>query len=401
MNPACRRTNRALPHPGGGASARNAFDIAIGRKQTRHDHFTIGWNVEDVVARISQIINRKEDNETLIENLGLCTTSHFSIQLARRRAEAGNLAPYVRHINYRPFDKRFILYLREFVCEPKTKTMHHMLYPTNVAMAILRRNRKENGSGFFVSRGLTAKDMVSNLDDALIWPLYIYSDTLDLLSLGDGIIKPNANISLAIIKQVKEKFSLSWIDSGSGDLENTIGPQDIFYYIYSILYCPTYRLLYAEFLSLDFPRLPFTSNLDLFRSLVQRGNELVSIHLVEFALADETNMPTDWLRYTQMVQFTGNNRTVEKLPTPSEAWQDGKVAINRSSGFAGLPEAVWNFYIGSYQVCHKWLKDRQGHTLTDEDILHYCKIVTAIHETIRLMAEIDEVIEQHGGWPIQ
>ena len=198
--------------------------------KTRHDHFTIGWNVEDVVARISQIINRKEDNETLIENLGLCTTSHFSIQLARRRAEAGNLAPYVRHINYRPFDKRFILYLREFVCEPKTKTMHHMLYPTNVAMAILRRNRKENGSGFFVSRGLTAKDMVSNLDDALIWPLYIYSDTLDLLSLGDGIIKPNANISLAIIKQVKEKFSLSWIDSGSGDLENTIGPQDIFYY---------------------------------------------------------------------------------------------------------------------------------------------------------------------------
>ena len=127
----------------------------------------------------------------------------------------------------------------------------------------------------------------------------------------------------------------------------------------------------------------------------------MSIHLVEFALADETNMPTDWLRYTQMVQFTGNNRTVEKLPTPSEAWQDGKVAINRSSGFAGLPEAVWNFYIGSYQVCHKWLKDRQGHTLTDEDILHYCKIVTAIHETIRLMAEIDEVIEQHGGWPIQ
>lgn len=27
------------------------------------------------------------------------------------------------------------------------------------------------------------------------------------------------------------------------------------------------------------------------------------------------------------------------------------------------------------------------------------KIVAAISETIRLMDEIDEVIEEHGGWP--
>ena len=53
----------------------------------------------------------------------------------------------------------------------------------------------------------------------------------------------------------------------------------------------------------------------------------------------------------------------------------------------------------SYQVCHKWLKDRKGRQLSDEDVLHYAKIVTALHETIRLMREIDEVIEAHGGWP--
>jgi len=52
-----------------------------------------------------------------------------------------------------------------------------------------------------------------------------------------------------------------------------------------------------------------------------------------------------------------------------------------------------------YQVCEKWLKDRKGRTLRKGDIAHYHKIVIALSETIRLMADIDKVIEKHGGWP--
>jgi hypothetical protein len=68
-------------------------------------------------------------------------------------------------------------------------------------------------------------------------------------------------------------------------------------------------------------------------------------------------------------------------------------------GFEGVPEDVWNFHIGGYQVCAKWLKDRKGRTLSKDDIAHYQKIVVALSETIRLMAEIDTVIGKHGGWP--
>ena len=64
-----------------------------------------------------------------------------------------------------------------------------------------------------------------------------------------------------------------------------------------------------------------------------------------------------------------------------------------------MPEEVWDFRIGGYQVCHKWLKDRNGRTLSDADIDHYQRIVVALTETIRIMAEIDEVIDAHGGWP--
>ena len=70
----------------------------------------------------------------------------------------------------------------------------------------------------------------------------------------------------------------------------------------------------------------------------------------------------------------------------------------RRSIFAGRA-GVWNFHIGGYQVCNKWLKDRKGRPLSDDDLTHYQKVVVALNETIRLMAEIDEVIEAHGGWP--
>ena len=80
--------------------------------------------------------------------------------------------------------------------------------------------------------------------------------------------------------------------------------------------------------------------------------------------------------------------------------REGHHATNPgTTGFIGVPEEVWDFRIGGYQVCHKWLKDRNGRTLSDADIDHYQRIVVALTETIRIMAEIDEVIDAHGGWP--
>ena len=86
----------------------------------------------------------------------------------------------------------------------------------------------------------------------------------------------------------------------------------------------------------------------------------------------------------------------------------GRVYINKTQYFDNVPEDVWNFHIGGYQVCHKWLKDRQakggknpspGQVLKKEDVSHYQKIIITLNETIRLMSEIDKAIEKHGGWP--
>ena len=97
----------------------------------------------------------------------------------------------------------------------------------------------------------------------------------------------------------------------------------------------------------------------------------------------------------------GDNR-VEKVryTEPGQGAEQGRVWINATQYFEGVPPAVWEFYVGGYQVCAKWLKDRKGRQLSYNDLTHYQYVVAALAETISLMREIDEVIEEHGGWPL-
>lgn len=90
---------------------------------------------------------------------------------------------------------------------------------------------------------------------------------------------------------------------------------------------------------------------------------------------------------------TGSNE-VDKV-TYDEKTQ--RACINKTQYFEGVPTEVWEFHVGGYQVCQKWLKDRKGRTLTYDERMHYQKIVVALKETIRIMVEIDRVIP---GWPM-
>jgi predicted helicase len=152
------------------------------------------------------------------------------------------------------------------------------------------------------------------------------------------------------------------------------------------LHSPTYRTRYAEFLKIDFPRVPLTSNNELFHQLANYGEELVSLHLMKSPKLDKF--------ITKFVENDGNNLVDAGYPKYN---QDALIINKKGDKFTGVPEEVWNFYVGGYQVCQKWLKDRKGRTLTSDDIEHYQRIVVALKETIELMVNIDAVIP---AWPI-
>lgn len=204
----------------------------------------------------------------------------------------------------------------------------------------------------------------------------------------------------------------------------TFGPEDVFNYIYAVFYSPTYRSRYAESLKGDFPRVPLTSDREFFRKLCEKGAELVALHLLE---SPKLEQPT--ARYpvkgSNLVEKGFPKYAAPGQPEPGggRPLKEGRVYINRNAAapapsqrdagatdatgepdgggsgqyFEGVPPEVWDFHVGGYQVCEKWLKDRRGRSLSYEDLEHYRRVVTALKETMRLMAEIDAAIPT---WPI-
>ena len=93
-----------------------------------------------------------------------------------------------------------------------------------------------------------------------------------------------------------------------------------------------------------------------------------------------------------MVHSKGNRGNNYASFVTSVDYKDGRVYINKTS-WIEVPETIWLFEIGCYQIALKWLKDRKGKTLASSDVEHYKQIISRLIETQRIMKEIDIVIE--------
>lgn len=160
-------------------------------------------------------------------------------------------------------------------------------------------------------------------------------------------------------------------------LPEGIAPEEILAYIYAVLYSPTYRERYFEFLRYDFPRIPLPKNIDHFHNLAALGQELINWHL----LTDVQIPPRH--------RFEGEGDGIVGTP----CHEDGSVWINDTQYFTDVPAEVWEYKIGAYQVCKKWLKDRKNKELSRDDLKQYRSILVAVAETLRVMAEIDGGLE--------
>jgi hypothetical protein len=97
----------------------------------------------------------------------------------------------------------------------------------------------------------------------------------------------------------------------------------------------------------------------------------------------------------------GSDRVEEVRYQPPKPGEPGRVWINATQYFEGVPESAWTFPIGGYLPAQRWLKDRAGRSLSHEEMAAYQRLIGALIETQRLMSEIDACIEQNGGWPLE
>ena len=362
--------------------------------QTKRDELTIQFSKETLERTIIDFLNL--DEETLRAKYELPEDGRdWSIEWAKRDIKKVGLnQENIKTILYRPFDWRFTYFTgttKGFIAYPRTETMRQFFLGKNIGLLAKRQCKRTPFSYIWCTDDIQESCVFeSAYANNSVFPLYYYpnsnSKQQGLFEGPDTIRRPN--LSNRFVSDIVAKISLSFVSDGAGDLRKTFGPEDLFHYMYAVFHSPTYRGRYAEFLKIDFPRLPLTSNVELFRQLCGQGKELIALHLLE---ASVLNKP--------ITEFKGKGDNVVAKGHPK--YQDGVVLVNPSQGFEGVPQDVWEFHVGGYQVCNKWLKDRRGRELSAEDIIHYQKIVVALKETIRLMKEVDEVIEVHGGWPIK
>ncbi|MFK0731343.1 MAG: type ISP restriction/modification enzyme [Gloeotrichia echinulata HAB0833] len=353
---------------------------------TARDELTIQWSREEIWKTVIDFADLLPETARLKYRLGE-DARDWKVELAQKdlrshpylaTKESKPFRELLAPILYRPFDIRYTYYTGKssgFHCMPRGEVMRHMLAGENLGLISCRQQSQQSDWSLCgVTNSIIESCVVSNKTKEInyLFPLYLY---------------PNPNNPKELEEPVRPNLSPAFLKDITAKLGYTPTPETIFYYIYAIFHSPTYRTRYAEFLKIDFPRVPLTSNNQLFTQLAEYGEELVALHLMK---SPKLNNPI-----TQFVKNNGNQIVDAGHPK----YTNGAVIINKKGDkFTGVPESVWNFYVGGYQVCQKWLKDRKGRQLSDEDIQHYQGIVVALQETIKLMDKIDQAIP---GFPIQ
>lgn len=378
---------------------------------TARDSLTIQYTVKEMAALIQDFSTLSCEKAREKYQLG-ADTRDWKVDLAQKDIQNnGTDATFIQKIHYRPFDNRYTYYsgqTRGFICMPRFDVMKHSLRHPNLLIRVVRQQIIDQQWAFaFVGDCISESSSISFKSPDYVFPLYLYPSptaTTNGFEYHEADNERQANIAPEVAREWAERLGLAWQGDGQGDLTTTIGPEDIFHYTYAILYCPSYRERYAEQLKIDFPRVPPTNNLELFKALVLFGSQLVDLHLLRLPGTYEVggNGGSSLLQKPGKAGLSfpqSGNCQVEqwRYRPPTEAEQ-GAVFINETQYFLGVPEETWNMRIGGYQPLEKWLKDRKGRTLNTDEISHYLRMVIALRETREIMEKIDQTIP---SWPLE
>lgn len=345
------------------------------------------------VSTMIKYMNEKEEAD-ILRRYGFSETKDWKI--ADQRKHFAEAQPTdIRPVNYRPFDTHYALYPFDRIHQiiprgdSRRSLMRHLAGRKNFAL-VLGRQGQVVGSGQW-NLSFVAGDIIDQnifyRGGGLVSPLYLYPDEQDL----DQSIRVNFDPKL--YAQIRAAAGLTgpldvpdpaMVESGAfRDLTGDARPDEVkvFDYIYGVLHCPAYRETYAEFLKIDFPRVPFPPSPQVFRTISEQGEALRRLHLMEDAAIGATPFT-----------FHGEGDNVVEKPRFENGPEAGRVYINGKGTdgqyFDAVPPIAWDFPIGGYQPAQKWLKDRKGRALSWDDIRHYQKIIKILAETDRIMRGI-------------
>jgi len=374
----------------GAYAGEKANRIGTGFVSTQDD-FAISFSVSEMRDKIRSFLSTSSESEAR-SMFRLCSQSQWNYQRAKAGLAAANWEGQIRKVLYRPFDWRFTVWNRN-VCVHRRARVHNHLREDNIVLCV---GQAGNVIGFddwdlaFVSAFPVDFNCFYRGGCAAL-PLYLYPDgpLPNILFEHQNGRRPNFSkeFVLKLCKALNTPYHLDQAKAA----QDGVTAASVFYYIYAFLYSRRYRERYSRFLMIDFPHVPIPPNVQVFQELAALGEELVGLHTMTKQAPVHTRFEARGDNCVEKVRYT----------EPGQGAEIGRVWINKTQFFENVPLEIWNFHIGGYQVCHKWLKDRKGRFLTYDDLVHYQRVISALGRTIELMSDIDQVIESHGALPLR
>jgi predicted helicase len=348
---------------------------------TTHDEFAIAFTEAEIRSNVQALL-RTETEEEARELFQLCTQNQWKYHDAMQALANADWPKQITRILYRPFDFRWTVFNRYVAVHRRERVMKHMLAGSNIGLITTRLTKDKWDC--FVTDTVMGHKALAAYDINYLFPLFIYGSSPDKDENHELFSNERRdNLSPKFLEAFARHVGVK--QEPTSKLPVGVTADEIMEYAYAVFHSPGYRTRYAEFLKREFPRLPIAGSLSLFRKLAAMGRKLIDLHLMRAAGLDElvTEFPVK-----------GNNTVAKVSFTP----EDNRVWINATQYFAGTPREAWEYYVGGFQVCDKWLKDRKGRELTYDDVQHWQRIVVALVETMRLTREIDALIPK---WPLK
>lgn len=355
---------------------------------TQQDRFAIAYSADELADNVKEFLDGRMDRKSLWERFQFCSTNQWDYDRAKRELKGVDVKKGAVRCLYRPFDWRFTLLDRNVCTITRARiTRQFNDSSKNIGLLTTRRVTRLPYNNIFVTNYPAEYKVASHDRNTIVFPLWVDVDQGENATLFEG--ERRANLNPEFLTALSEK--LNGTDSATTKGRKALShpqlePETVFYYIYAVLSSPKYRDRYGEFLAVDFAHVPIPKTGELFDDLATLGEALVGLHLMR-SYGDAEAAP----------RFAGRaGETIEKI-----SYSDSTIWINKKAmcGFRDVPQDTWDFFVGGYRVCEKWLKDRKGRILSKDDVEHYQRIIFAVSETVRIMKEIDELIEKHGGWP--
>ncbi|GAA8463435.1 DNA methyltransferase [Helicobacter pylori] len=282
------------------------------------------------------------------------------------------LEKYIVLCQYRPFDYRWTYYTDKscgFLARPVYNVFKHMLPPPtnpktpnqtrkNVALNTPRqlKNNDKSWTQCFISSRINDQGLSSGGNGAGVnYPLYQFRD-------------PNYT----------ENFTPEFRSFIDKRYNHSFEPLEVLGYIYALLYSPNYRKRYEEFLKADYPKILFTNNKDLFRTLSLLGIELIGLHVLN---EESLNYSFEKLKDATIGESCYKDERNPIIKNHSHNESEQRLYINHSAYFRGVSKEIHDYMIGGYCVLDKYLKSHKNEPC---DFDHVSNIIKVIARTIEI-----------------